>query len=401
MREEDSQEKQGCGCRYCWLEAGVYARISISVGMIVISLICGGASGNFVRLRKFLTMESTTGIVLGSEWCDRKRYIAEGRTKYRDYYDTTVRYEVDGVDYIYKSDCKYTTEYDFGDNFPILYDLNNPSKATPGSEKLVLSIAHSVLFFPPLLIGSYSLLEMILCRSRYICCKSRKRILFPEGFSHHSNAKHRCDSADSIRKLPTDIEELEINMSIPPSGPIIIDSLIEFMNKEEVHLKKLHIFSICVANEENPDEGRDCGRRLSTAIASHGSLEYLDVSSTDLIGGRNVDDWISALCSSINLKCVYLGGMSHYCDRIKRSVEIGEGLGFLGSDIQLGSLAWIDIWDAPNCTITRKLLYNTATKIFIDAMLTKSQYLELKECSPALLGICGFLRNEDLNEEEV
>lgn len=26
MREEDSEEKQRCGCRYWWLEAGVYER---------------------------------------------------------------------------------------------------------------------------------------------------------------------------------------------------------------------------------------------------------------------------------------------------------------------------------------------------------------------------------------
>lgn len=98
---------------------------------------------------------------------------------------------------------------------------------------------------------------MILCRSRCICCKSIEKILFPEGFYHHSKEKkYFCDSVNSIRKLPTNIEELEIYMSIPPNGPIIIDSLIEFMNKDEVHLKKLHIFSTCVASEEYPDEGR-------------------------------------------------------------------------------------------------------------------------------------------------
>lgn len=107
-------------------------------------------------------------------------------------------------------------------------------------------------------------------------------------------------------------------MSIPPNGRVIIDSLIEFMNKDEVHLKKLlHIFSTCVVSEENPDEGRYCGQRLSTAIPSHGSLEYLDITSTDLIGNRNVHHWIYSLRSRVNLKCLYLGGMSHYCYRIK------------------------------------------------------------------------------------
>lgn len=401
MREEDSQERRGCGCRYWWLEAGVYDRIMMSVSMIVTSSILGGSSGTFVRLRRLLTMASTTGTVVLSRWCYTQEYKDKDQTKYRDHYNTTVTYEVNGIDYFYKKwNCEDTERYEFGDKYPILYDPNDPSKATR-SEELVLTIVLSVISLPLLIIGIYLFLEIIFSRSRCICCKSRKNILFPNGFSHHSNSTYTCYTVDSIRKLPTDIEELEINMSIPPSGSAIIDSLIDFMNKEEVNLKKLYIFSICVASEEKPDEGRDCGQRLSTAIASHGSLEYLDVSSTDLIGSRNADNWISAFRSSSNLKYVYLGGMSHYCERIKRSVEIGEGLGFLGSDMQLRSLAWIDIWDAPNCTITRKLLYNAGTQIFIDAMLTKSQYLELKACSSALLGICGFVRNEDLNEEEV
>lgn len=315
MREEDSQEKQRCDCRYCWLEIGVVNRTISCILLIGISGSLYGVGG-FPHLQKLLTMASTMGMVLFSEFCYTSTYKdSDGHTNRRYHYNTTVRYEVDGVDYIYKSDCEDYMEYDFGDKYPILYDPNDPSIAT--SRELAQVIGFSVLFLLPLLIGIYLFLEMILCRSRCICCKSRKKILFPNGFSHHSNATYICDSADSIRKLPTDIEELEINMSIPPSGPAIIDSLIDFMNKDEVQLKKLHIFSICVASEENPDEGRDCGQRLSTAIASHDSLEYLDISSTDLIGSRNVDHWISTLHSSSNLKCLYLGGMSHYCDRIK------------------------------------------------------------------------------------
>ena len=129
-------------------------------------------------------------------------------------------------------------------------------------------------------------------------------------------------------------------------------------------------------------KGDNCGQRLSTAIVSHGSLEYLDITSTALIGSRNVHHWISSLRSSVNLKCLYLGGMSHYCYRIKYRDSWNH-------------IAEIDISDAPFFTISRHLFHNGDRQImFPDAMLTKSQYLELKECSPALLGIHGFLRNE-------
>lgn len=37
MREEGSKKEEGCGCRYCWLEAGVFGRTIYCILLIGIS----------------------------------------------------------------------------------------------------------------------------------------------------------------------------------------------------------------------------------------------------------------------------------------------------------------------------------------------------------------------------
>jgi len=92
-----------------------------------------------------------------------------------------------------------------------------------------------------------------------------------------------------INHLPTTIERLRIVNA--PYGADFIDAIVSWMEEKANNFKRLEICGTYVGE----GGGRDAGEKLAKAIAESTTIEHLELTGTDLVGGRNATEWEKAL----------------------------------------------------------------------------------------------------------
>ncbi|GFH52597.1 hypothetical protein CTEN210_09073 [Chaetoceros tenuissimus] len=116
------------------------------------------------------------------------------------------------------------------------------------------------------------------------------------------------DALKLVQDLPLSTKVLKVFNC--PYGEDFIDAIIEFMCRKEVNLSTLFIQDTSVACEDDMDKGRDCGARLASAVESHFTLKKLRLHHTDLIGSRNMNQWLQAFKANRTLTNLAFFGLS-------------------------------------------------------------------------------------------
>ena len=108
-----------------------------------------------------------------------------------------------------------------------------------------------------------------------------------------------------MRHLPPSVQMLSVSRC--PYGESMMNALIDWVENAK-YLRSLTIKDTCIGGAEG---GKLCGIRLAKAIGASKTIERLELSTTDLVGGRNSDAWEKALSQSskCSLSCVELNGM--------------------------------------------------------------------------------------------
>ena len=116
------------------------------------------------------------------------------------------------------------------------------------------------------------------------------------------------DALKLVHDLPLSTKVLKVFNC--PFGEDFIDAIIEFMDRAEVNLSTLFIQDTSVACENGMFNGRDCGARLAAAVESHFTLKKLRLHHTDLIGSRNMNQWLKAFKANRTLTNLAFFGLS-------------------------------------------------------------------------------------------
>ena len=96
-----------------------------------------------------------------------------------------------------------------------------------------------------------------------------------------------------------------------------MDAVIDWIEKSS-NLKSLRIF-VTFVRGRNADGGRDIGIRFAKTRTAKNTIESLELSRTDLMGSRNVDEWSEAFEKMTSLKCLDCRGMRRYIENVDES----------------------------------------------------------------------------------
>ena len=172
-------------------------------------------------------------------------------------------------------------------------------------------------------------------------------------------------STKMMSQLPPTIEGLVVRYV--PYGSTFMDGIIEWV-KKATNLKYLFFGEICVGWI---DGGRDAGVRLAAALATNNTIETLRLVRTDLMGSRNVKEWVKSLSTMISLKDVVCDGMIGFSKEVDEST-LDDNSMWVFRDDKRQKIYWKD-GTFPDATkaeedVQKKIEEATRNKAFIRCM---------------------------------
>jgi len=96
-----------------------------------------------------------------------------------------------------------------------------------------------------------------------------------------------------------------------------MDAVIDWIEKSS-NLKSLCIF-VTFVRGRNADGGRDIGIRFAKTRTAKNTIESLELSRTDLMGSRNVDEWSEAFDKMTLLQELECYEMGNYINSVDKS----------------------------------------------------------------------------------